>query len=280
AGHIAEWRYRGREVLIDGPRLNLWRAPTDNDAEEMAARWREAGLDRMVEEVVDLRAEQAAPQQVCVRLSTRAVTPEGALLATCAYEYVVYGSGDVVVDRALELAADLPPLPRVGMTMRVPGTHQRFVWYGRGPHETYADRKMSGRVDVWRSTVEAELTPYVRPQECGNKTDVRWAALRDVEGAGLLVAALAETPFEVSAHPCTARDLDAADHLHELPRREEITFNVDEAQSGLGTAACGPGVLPAYQLTAARYHQRVRLRPLAPGDEVARLGRERLGEGT
>ncbi len=278
AGHIAEWRYHGREVLVDGPRLNLWRAPTDNDAEEMAGRWREAGLDRMVEEVVDLRAEQAAPQQVHVWLSTRAVTPEGALLATCAYEYVIYGSGDVVMDRTLELAADLPPLPRVGMTMRVAGTHQRFAWYGRGPHETYADRKASGRVDVWRSTVEAELTPYVRPQACGNKTDVRWAALRDVEGAGLLVAALGGAPFEVSAHPCTAQDLDAADHLHELPRREEITFNVDAAQSGLGTAACGPGVLPAYQLTASRYHQRVRLRPLVPGDEVAQLGRDRLPE--
>ena len=101
-------------------------------------------------------------------------------------------------------------------------------------------------VDVYASTVRAEYVPYIMPQEYGNKTDVRWAALMGADGAGLLVTG-AEL-FEVSVHPFTLQNLDQAKHTYELEWRDVVTLYVDCAQSGLGSAACGPGVLPQYEL--------------------------------
>ena len=103
------------------------------------------------------------------------------------------------------------------------------------------------------------------------KTDVRWAALTDEAGRGLLVVGM--PLLEVSAHHATAQDLAEADHTFELGRRPEVTLNVDFAQSGLGSAACGPGTLPKYQLTASGYRYCFRLRPLSPGSDPVALAK-------
>jgi hypothetical protein len=164
----------------------------------------------------------------------------------------------------VSLDKDLPALGRVGVTMTVPEDFSTFTWYGRGPHESYVDRNTGAAVDVYRSTVDDEYVPYVKPQEFGNKTDVRWAALTKADGTGLLAVGM--PLLEVSAHRYTARDLAAAQHTYQLRPRHEIVLNLDLAQSGLGSASCGPGVLPAYQLTASGYRYCLRLRPLAKGD--------------
>jgi hypothetical protein len=113
------------------------------------------------------------------------------------------------------------------------------------------------------------------PEENGNKTDVRWAALTDDEGSGLLVVG---TPhLEISAHHYTTQDFTEADHTYALTRREAITLNLDYAQSGLGSASCGPGRLPKYQLKPEPVHYQIRLRPLSDEVEAPRvLSRQEL----
>jgi hypothetical protein len=240
----------------------------------MAARWHAAGLDHLEEAVRTCSSEQRAPHRVDVRVATVARAPDGREIADCRTHYRIYGTGDVLIDHELELREELPPLPRVGLRLQLPRPYDRLTWYGRGPHETYADRQESGRMGRFQTFVGAAHQPYVRPQEYGNHIDVHWAALTRLDGAGLLVAGA--PTLEVSAHRCTAHDLDAAEHTHELVDRDFVMLNLDAAQAGLGSAACGPETLPKYQLTADAYRYRLRLRPLAPGEDLSALARQAL----
>jgi hypothetical protein len=182
----------------------------------------------------------------------------------CEYTYTIYGSGDVVVDTHVVPGSDLPFLPRIGLQMCLPGQYDGFSWYGRGPHESYVDRKLGARVGVYSGTVDDQYVPYVMPQENGNKTDVRWVALADEGGVGLLAVGM--PLLNVSAHHYTTEDLTRATHTYELERRDDVTLNLDYAQGGLGNESCGPGVLPQYLLQPQEVRFRLRLRPFAAGD--------------
>jgi beta-galactosidase/beta-glucuronidase len=267
-GHLRRWTHGGREVLLDGPSLSLWRAPTDNDAKRLAGLWREAGLDRLEERSSGLRVERPAPGAVRVHVATRALSPEGVELGRARYAYTIYGSGDVLLEHSFLTTAQLPPLPRVGLRVTLPPRYEELVWYGRGPHEAYSDRKAGAALGRYAVPID-EGPPYVVPQEYGNRADVRWAALRDATGAGLLVEGVGER-LNVSAHPYTAHDLAKADHRTELERREEVYLHLDHVQAGLGSEACGPPVLPTYRLEATAYDYALRLRPLGPGANPAK----------
>ncbi|UCC63636.1 MAG: DUF3883 domain-containing protein [Anaerolineae bacterium] len=161
--------------------------------------------------------------------------------------------------RDVMAAAEFPPpaLPRIGLQMRLPGGYEQFTWYGRGPHETYVDRKEGAQVGVYSGTVDEQYVPYIVPQENGNKTEVRWVALTNEEGVGLL--AVGSPWLSVSAHHYTTGDLTKAAHTYELKRREDITLNLDYRQLGLGSASCGPGRLEKYQLKPVEVRYCVRL---------------------
>jgi hypothetical protein len=196
----------------------------------------------------------------------------------CAYTYTIYGSGDVVIDAQVDPEPEtesLPFLPRIGLQMAMPRGYETLTWYGRGPHETYADRKEGAKVGVYHGSVDEQYVPYIVPEENGNKTDVRWAALTDGDGTGLLVVG---TPrLEISAHHYTTEDLTQAKHTHKLTRRDAVTVNLDYAQSGLGSASCGPGRLPKYQLKPEPVRYQIRLRPFSEEDEApADLSRQRV----
>jgi len=188
------------------------------------------------------------------------------------YTYTVYGSGEVRLLTSFTPSGDLPPLPRLGLLMSLPGSFDRLTWYGRGPHESYADRQQSARVDVYTSLVADQHVPYIRPQENGNHTGVRWAALTRADGAGLLVAG--QPLLNMSAHHYTPQDLTAAQHRHELHNRREVFLTLDLAQGGLGNGSCGPGVLPQYLLQPAPTQFELLFRPLKPGQDPVEHSRE------
>jgi beta-galactosidase/beta-glucuronidase len=172
-------------------------------------------------------------------------------------------------DGALHLAGivtpvgPLPDLPRIGLELAVPAAFDRFTWFGRGPHESYPDRKAGAAIGRFTGSVDAQFVPYGRPQENGNKTEVRWGMLADAGGFGLAVAG--DEHLNMSVHRYTAADLAAAGHLHDLHPRPAITWNVDICMSGLGNESCGPGVLPAYRIPPVPVSFRITLWPL-PGE--------------
>jgi len=196
----------------------------------------------------------------------------------CEYTYTIYGSGDIVIETHVVPDVDVPFLPRLGLQMQLPGGYERFTWYGRGPHENYVDRKEGARIGVYSGTVDEQYVPYIMPEENGNKTDVRWVSLTNADGVGLLAVGM--PTMEVSAHHYTTEDLTQARHTYELVHREEITLNLDYAQSGLGSASCGPGRLEKYQLKPEEVRYCVRLRPFSAASESPMaLSKQVVGHG-
>ncbi|MCK4294319.1 MAG: DUF4981 domain-containing protein [Planctomycetes bacterium] len=265
----------GSKQLIASPLVpNFWRVPIDNDNGNGMPRrlgaWRNAGPNRTVKLV---KAEQLRPQ--IVRVTAEAIIPVGTN-STYKTVYTVYGSGDLLVDASFTPGGDrLPDMPRFGMQMAMPAQFNTLTWFGRGPHETYWDRKTGAAVGVYSGYVDEHIHLYVRPQENGNKSDVRWMALSDREGAGLI--AVGVPTIDVSAWPFTMQDLEEATHIHELPKRDTITINLDYKQMGVGgDDSWGARTHREYTLPAKPYRYRFRLTPYAPTlgdiDNLARRG--------
>jgi len=238
------------EIPVIGPQLDAWRAPTDNDrgmhakgSAPVEGLWRALGLDRLRHRLVDVddRGEELV-------VTTR-VAPAGSDLALTA---CLRWSGD---GASLALTVQITPhgdwpcaVPRLGVRMAVPGALGDVEWYGGGPGEAYADTRQAARVARFSHSVDALQTPYVFPQENGNRVDARWATLRDGEGAGIRF--VGHPSFDFTARRWTTEALDAARHTVDLTPTELIWVNLDRGQQGIGSASCGPGVLPQYELVA------------------------------
>ena len=265
-GRIESMAHNGKTILAEGPQLNLWRAPTDNEIYSVAPKWYEAGLDRLIHRVNNVVFEQSSKQMATIRIETRVQANGVEAGFDCFQTYCIHGSGEVQIETRVLPFGDLPVLPRVGITMSVPKAYDRLDWYGRGPHENYRDRNTSADVGLYGGSVDEQFVPYICPQENGNKTDVRWVSLTQ-KGEGLL--AVAADKIEVSAHYFTAADMAEADHPHELVQRDLIILNLDYKQAGLGGASCGPGPLPPYLVQPEEIVFKIRLQPFTGGTSAA-----------
>jgi beta-galactosidase len=203
-------------------------------------------------------AVEPGPDGLVVRTRVGMAGSDAGLLTT--YAWAVDGDGlRLMVDVVPEGEWNVP-LPRLGVRLSLPAALDRVEWFGRGPGEAYRDTRRAARVGRFAASVDELQTPYVRPQENGNRTEVRWATLTDGGGAGLRVDG--RPHVELTARRWTSEDLDAATHTPELLPRDRIWVNLDHAQQGIGTASCGPGVLPQHRLEAEPTRFALRLSPL------------------
>ena len=285
SGKLARWEFNGTPLLSTGPSLAIWRAPTDNDGLKLATdrpgqllvSWQRAGLDQLTCACESTAIDQPQPQ--IIHLRVRSITGSETYPQAFVHEqlYTIYGSGEILLENRLQADPNLPILPRVGLTMTLPPGFEQLTWFGRGPHENYRDRQEGAAIGLYGGTVDEQYVPYIVPQENGNKTDVRWLALANEEGVGLLAAG--SQPLEFSAAHYTADDLFAARHTHELQRREEVILHLDALQMGLGGASCGPPTLEPYLIVPGTFSFAVRLRPfLLSSNDPADLAREALPE--
>lgn len=265
AGTLTSLKFGGRELLatngLAGPVLQLFRAPTDNDkgfGKWLARDWREAGLSNLVRHVESFSVRQTEANEVNISamISNRALS--GGYVEKA--NWTVCGDGSVDMNDSFEPFGKLPLLPRTGVVMRLAPEFENVRWLGRGPWENYPDRKDGADMGVWQSTVTDQYVPYVRPQETGNKEDVRWLELMAADGGGMKISAL-KNPFSFSALHFTANDLASARHNYELRARREIILSLDAKMSGLGNSSCGPGVLARYAVSPAPYRLRLRFQP-------------------
>jgi beta-galactosidase len=234
--------------------------------------WLESGLDRLQHRLDSFEVEQAEPGVVRVKacVTSQAEGVDAGFKQDITYS--IYGGMGLGIDLRVQCFGDLPPLPRIGLTMTLPEGFENFSWLGRGPEENYSDRKAGTPVGLYCSTVDEQFVRYVMPQEHGNKTDVRWAALSNADGVGLLVAA--KPLIEVSASHFTADDLYRAMHTNELVRHPETILNLDIAQCGLGGNSCGPATLEKYLIQPGEFKMNLLLRPFGPHNSLLQLGRE------
>jgi beta-galactosidase len=262
SGTITSYRAHGTRLLTSGPVPNFWRAPTDNDhgngQHTRNQTWRDAGTHRKVTGVsVRALGDRAVEIKVSGTLPT---TTESTYTTT----YTVFGNGEIKVDNTLHPgASSLPYIPEVGTILFLPRRLDRLHYYGRGPEENHWDRNNGTDVGLWSGTVAEQWTPYIRPQENGNKTDVRWAALTDRDGVGLLVSG--EPLLEVNASHFTPEDLsNGVRHDYQLTPRDAVVLRVNHRQMGVGgDNSWGAHTHDEYKLFANRdYAYTYRLRPL------------------
>jgi len=260
-GTLELLEYDGKPMLTagGGPVLNLYRAPIDND-KWIVEQWGRLGISDVRLAVQDLLVDSEDPRQTTVAVRTRCSTG-GGLVVDHTATWTVFGNGWILSDnRVVPVEGADTVLPRVGVLMTLPGNLESLAWYGRGPHENYADRKQSAAFGLYDSTVTDQFVPYVMPQGMGNREETRWVALTDEDGQGLLV--VPDRPMGFSALHHTPWELAAAAHAHELPRKTDTVLCVDAAQLGLGGGSCGPPPMERYVLRAAEAAFAYSLRPI------------------
>ena len=228
-GSLEHYRINGND-LIYGPLVpNLWRVPVDNDfgnkMPEQSKVWRQAAANRKVR---DITAEKIDDAYFQINVDTTLLEGKANLKT----HYRVYGNGVIMVTAQIDIDDALPELPRFGMQMRIPASYDHIRWYGRGPQETYQDRKSAAMVGIYAGNIEDHISRYVKPQENGNKTDVRWLTLTNTSAHGLKI--IGDPLVDFSVWPYSMADLETAKHDYELPRRDFITVNIDHRQRGVG----------------------------------------------
>ncbi len=257
----------GKVLIAAGPRINLFRAPTDNDGVRARPRqshkpmwqWLDAGLDRL--ELVDWECnrggaagdgpEGTSDPNVIVRERAAYVgTVSERITSTLTYRRL--SEGALVLEVEMEIPAIYPSLPRVGIMLETVAGFEELAWYGRGPHENHVDRREGAAIGLHRGSVDEQHVPYVMPQENGSKCDVRWFELSN--GSDRL-RFIADPLFEFSVHHYSPADLLASRHEPDLidRKRQETFVLIDLLQRGVGTGSCGPQTRDAYCVSPGRY---------------------------
>ncbi len=268
----------GVETMATGPLFDCWRAPTDNDGvkswsgqeNKALGKWLAAGYDNVSITTQSVKAAKSG-NTIKITVEQTAATPAYKDAFNMTQQYTVYASGDIIVENRICANKDMIDIPRIGYVMTLQPDFDQLKWYGRGPHESYWDRKSGTPIGLYEGSVMDQYVPYILPQEHGNKTDVRWLALCNEDGIGLLFSAMDEMEFNASHF--TTDDIYKAFHTNELEAREEVILHLDYHQSGLGTNSCGPATLEKYKLYPGNYVFNYRIRPLTKRDQAEKFAR-------
>jgi len=262
-GRIISFKNKKEEMLETGPFANFWRVPTDNDEggkNSFASEWRKAGLDSLKLVSCDMHTEKINTHAYRIILKNVLRSQAGEMQANSVY--TVYATGDVHVKNTFTPSGNWPFLAKAGLQLQMPASFNKTQWFGNGPHETYSDRKTSGRVGLYAGTVASQHFPYISPQENGNKTDVRWTTVSNSEGVGLL--AISDSLFNVNVHDYSDKELNASKGRGAVLARGNVTeVNLDLAQMGLGgDDSWSPRVHDKYRLPAKFYSYSFRLKAI------------------
>jgi len=262
SGTLDSLQWHGSEFLVQGPKLNLWRAATDNDGhriytnrfvetgslppdnglyhwvEPVLSLWLKAGLDRLEYQTRSMRLRRLSGGAAALDIETLAIAPGTQVEFVHRHSYVVHPDGGIAVSNVVTCDKKAPELPRVGVNLVLSEKLENLQWFGRGPWESYGDRKACTTVGLYSDTVAGQHLPYILPQENNHKTDARWLSLSEKEGRGIKVMGQPLIDFSVSH--LTDGDLYQAMHDNELKPRKEVYLNLDHRHRGLGQACCGP----------------------------------------
>ncbi|WP_027125946.1 glycoside hydrolase family 2 [Gelidibacter mesophilus] len=245
-GTLTDYTFKNKSLLESGPVVNFWRAPTDNDygagTQKSYKIWKDAGTSGKL----TASAKQLSRTQVEITFTRNLFDGDAKLIET----YVVDGNGAVKVTNELKaLKGEHPNFYKFGNKLVLPEAYKNITYYGKGPFEAYTDRQHAAKVGLYKQTIAEQYFPYLRPQENGNKMEVRWASLTKQDGSGIRF--LSDTPFFVQALNYSEDDLHSGDerqqeHAGEIDPRKEVYVNIDGFQQGLGSINSW-GLLPLEQ---------------------------------
>ena len=265
-GSLCGIQFKGKTIIEDSPLLlSAFRAPVDND-NWARDQWFRQGLYDLQHKVqgkpviTNVNGETVLIAYTVVSQargrggakhragkagqpyeSVSDATGDGETVSfTTTQFYNVYPSGDVLLTSSIITSDPDLPLPRLGYEVKLPSRFNQYTYYGRGPLNNYNDRKTGSFVGIYHSTVQEQFVPFPKPQSMGNREDVRWCALQDAEGNGLMFASEKGT-ISTSALPWSALQMTLAQHPHELPASDGTYLHLDCAVNGMGGNSCGQG---------------------------------------
>lgn len=251
SGEMTSLRYGTDEMLKEGLRPNFWRGANDNDVAngmlERCQTWQKAPGEMKLSGITVNEAGNNTIVTATYQLSEQE--------SVLTLQYTLYPNGAIRVQNTFKAGEKaLPEMPRYGMRMILKGEYDQMSWFGRGPHENYWDRKLSAPIDLYHATVWEQFHPYVRAQETGNKADVRWCALQNTQGKGILV--VADAPLNVSAWNFPMDELLHVSpnierkHGGSINKQDLVWFNIDMQQMGIaGDNSWGAKTHPEYTIT-------------------------------
>lgn len=264
-GLIASYTYKDDQLIKRGPKINFWRAPTDNDfgngLQKRGKMWKESSENYTVDsiEVVDKSKE---------KISIEIDYNMASVNSTYTSLYTIYGDGRILVSNHFKYGGknDISEIPRFGMNMILPNEYNNVQWYGRGPHENYWDRKESAFIGIYQAQVKDLYFPYNRPQENGYRTDNRWVKLTDESGKGLKFSGIPHISF--GAHHNDISDFDPGEekkqnHTNDIRIRDFISLDIDYKQTGVGgDNSWGRKTYEKYQLIPKDYEYSFLISPI------------------
>ena len=234
-GRLTEINYGNENIILQGIKPNFWRAPIDNDYGFLMPFklkvWKQASKKQNFESIKIKNLKRQG-----VEVKTNYYLPDVKAFVDITYSIKI--NGRINIKTSLSgISEKLPVLPLFGTNFIINKSYDNVVWYGRGPHENYQDRKTSSLVGIYNYKVSQMYFPYIRPQENGNRTDTRWLSLTNSEGNGIIIES--SNLFEFSSHHQYNDDFDGGDrksqtHTYDIIKRPIVNLNINYKQMGVG----------------------------------------------
>jgi len=279
-GLLTSWNYKNKEMVKEPMIPEFWRAPIDNDfGNHLHLRckvWREAGPNSTLKAI---SVDEPQEQFVIVRAKLEVPDMEGNKIAEIDLQYKILGSGDIIVNYSFKKTSNgLPEIPRIGMNITLPVEFDKIQYFGRGPDENYQDRKTGSFISLYKGKVADQYVPYIRPQENGNKTDVRWMVLTNLQGQGILIEG--QPLLEISALHNKWIDFESSErsdgrHTSDVKKQDFVSLDIDYKQMGVGgDNSWGARTHKEYLIEGDHYSYSFRMRAFGTIEKGVKLTRQ------
>ena len=275
-GTLSNYSYDGVEMMSKMLQLNAFRLPTDNDGSKKSS-WDSMGLPKLSSTGKGTGSTVTKSDDgKTVTISLTSTYGSGTYTFDVDLCFIVCADGTMMVNAFIRPNNTGAIIPKLGFRLEMPQEMEQLSWFGRGPWDSYVDRKEACLPAIYQSTVTDQYEEYILPQEHGTKQEVRWLSLTNSEGQGLLFAA----PDQMAASAVHFRPEDnytdsnnRSKHTYQFKTCSTAVVNLDAVTRGLGNNSCGPDVLDKYELRAANTAFRFFIIPLKAGINVAEAAR-------
>ena len=264
-GTLSGYLYDDVQMLSKPLLLNVFRLPTDNDGRQ-AESWDNMGLRKLSVKCKAASFTQSEDGKTVTVTMASTHTGKNGTAFDVSLDFTVCADGTIMTNSFIRPASTGAVLPKIGFRLEMPADMEQLSWFGRGPWDSYRDRKEACLPGIYRSTVTDQYEEYIKPQEHGTKQEVRWMALTNSSGQGLLFVA----PDQMAASAVHFRPEDnytdrnnRSKHTYQFKTCQTAVVSLDAATRGLGNASCGPDVMDKYELKAANTAFRFFIMPVS-----------------
>ena len=275
SGTLSQYTYDNVLMVNKPMTLNVFRLPTDNDGRQSST-WDNMGLRKLTVKATTSEVEKSEDSKTVTVSLGSTYTGKSDTSFDVQLHFIVCANGVIMVNSFIRPSQTGTILPKIGFRLEMPAEMEQLTWFGRGPWDSYRDRKEACLPAIYQSTVTDQREDYILPQEHGTKQEVRWLSLTNSEGNGL--AFVAPDQMAASAVHFRAEDNytdrnNRSKHTYQFKTCTPTIVSLDAVTRGLGNASCGPDVLSKYELKAANTAFRFFLMPISTTVKAAEAAR-------